>query len=65
MYNNEAGSDVTFLVGDPECWRFPAHVDVLRQYPVFDAMLREPWSKKGAPIHIPDDEPRAFDNLLR
>lgn len=65
LYNNEAGSDVIFLVGDPECWRFPAHIDVLCQYPVFDAMLREPWSKKGTPIHIPDDDPRAFDNLLK
>ncbi|XP_050533221.1 BTB/POZ domain-containing protein 2-like isoform X2 [Daktulosphaira vitifoliae] len=65
LYNNEAGSDVIFLVGDPECWRFPGHIDVLCQYPVFDAMLREPWSKKGTPIHIPDDDPRAFDNLLK
>ncbi|XP_015369479.1 PREDICTED: BTB/POZ domain-containing protein 2-like isoform X2 [Diuraphis noxia] len=65
LYNSEAGSDVIFLVGDPECWRFPAHIDVLCQYPVFDAMLREPWSKKGTPIHIPDDDPRAFDNLLK
>ncbi|VVC40886.1 BTB/POZ domain,SKP1/BTB/POZ domain,BTB/Kelch-associated [Cinara cedri] len=65
LYNNEAGSDVIFLVGDPECWRFPAHVDVLRQYPVFDAMIREPWSKKGTPIHLPNDDPRAFDNVLR
>ncbi|XP_025409717.1 BTB/POZ domain-containing protein 2-like isoform X1 [Sipha flava] len=65
LYNNEAGSDVIFLVGDPECWRFPAHINVLCQYPVFDAMLREPWSKKGTPIHIPDDDPRAFDNLLK
>ncbi|XP_050443824.1 BTB/POZ domain-containing protein 2-like isoform X2 [Adelges cooleyi] len=65
LYNNEAGSDVIFLVGDPECWRFPGHIDVLCQYPVFNAMLREPWSKKGTPIHIPDDDPRAFDNLLK
>ncbi|XP_073968916.1 BTB/POZ domain-containing protein 3-like [Rhodnius prolixus] len=67
LFDSEAGSDVTFLVGhEPETWRFPGHRCVLMEAnPVFKAMLcREP-DEQQVVIPILDVDGRAFDILLR
>ncbi|KAL1128929.1 hypothetical protein AAG570_013463, partial [Ranatra chinensis] len=63
LFDNEEGSDVTFKVGvEPETWRFPGHSSVLRNNPVFKAMLA---ATPDNVITIPDVDGRAFDLLLR
>uniref|UniRef100_A0A0A9WD89 BTB/POZ domain-containing protein 2 n=1 Tax=Lygus hesperus TaxID=30085 RepID=A0A0A9WD89_LYGHE len=68
LFDSEAGSDVTFLVGhEPDTWRFPGHRWVLAEAnPVFRAMLakRDDESPEMV-IPITDLDGKAFDLLLR
>lgn len=66
LYDNEANSDIEFVVG-PEWdqWRFPAHQSVMRNNPVFQAMLEGPLATDEKSITIRDVDGRAFDLLLR
>ncbi|XP_039283799.1 BTB/POZ domain-containing protein 2-like [Nilaparvata lugens] len=67
LFDSEAGSDVTFLVGPhPETWRFPGHRAILSDAnPVFRAMLNGPLADSGPTVAIHDVDGRAFDHLLR
>uniref|UniRef100_A0A1B6DBP6 BTB domain-containing protein n=1 Tax=Clastoptera arizonana TaxID=38151 RepID=A0A1B6DBP6_9HEMI len=67
LFDNEAESDVTFLVGpEPETWRFPGHRAILADAnPVFRAMLQGPLADSGPTVAIHDIDGRAFDLLLR
>jgi len=67
LFDNEAGSDVTFLVGpEPETWRFPGHRGILADAnPVFRAMLQGPLADHGPTVAIQDVDGKAFDLLLR
>ncbi|XP_054286205.1 BTB/POZ domain-containing protein 2-like [Macrosteles quadrilineatus] len=67
LFDNEAGSDVTFLVGpEPETWRFPGHRGILSEAnPVFRAMLQGPLADHGPTVAIQDVDGKAFDLLLR
>lgn len=67
LFDSEAGSDVTFLVGPhPETWRFPGHRAILSDAnPVFRAMLNGPLADAGPTVAIHDVDGRAFDHLLR
>lgn len=67
MFDNEAESDVTFLVGpEPETWRFPGHRTILADAnPVFRAMLQGPLADSGPTVAINDIDGRAFELLLR
>ncbi|XP_014243375.1 BTB/POZ domain-containing protein 2-like isoform X2 [Cimex lectularius] len=67
LFDREAGSDVTFLVGHgQDMWRFPGHRSVLSEAnPVFKAMLNFHASSPEGVIPIGDVEGKAFDLLLR
>lgn len=67
LFDSEAGSDVTFLVGpESETWRFPGHRAILSEAnPVFRAMLQGPVANTGPIVAIPDVDGKAFDLLLR
>lgn len=67
LFDNEAGSDVTFLVGpEPDTWRFPGHRNILSEAnPVFRAMLQGPLADAGPTVAINDIDGKAFDLLLR
>ncbi|GAV01223.1 hypothetical protein RvY_11966-2 [Ramazzottius varieornatus] len=69
LENNEALSDVVFIVGKGIMQReIPAHRFLLAMgSPVFETMFFGPTRQvaDGQDVHLPDIEPAAFRNLLR
>ncbi|KAK9502818.1 hypothetical protein O3M35_011520 [Rhynocoris fuscipes] len=65
LFDSEAGSDVTFLVGhEPETWRFPGHRCVLIEAnPVFKAMLSREADEPQVVIPILDSVSTALSTL--
>lgn len=67
LYDNDADSDVVFLVGvEPDVWRIPGHRKILSNANlVFRALMEGPLATCENTIIVEDVEGRAFDYLLR